>query len=75
MAQRGRRGLSDSQKRDLWTRWKQGQPMSEIARAYGKSHRLWVQHRGLVTETEFNNIAPQDPRYAESGAWGTGESV
>ncbi len=38
MAQRGRHGLSDSQKRDLWTRWKQGQPMSEIARALEKNH-------------------------------------
>ena len=32
MAQRGRRGLSYSQERDLWIRWKQGQPISEIAR-------------------------------------------
>ncbi len=39
MAQRGQRGLSDSQKRDLWARWKQGQPMSEIARAR-KLHTL-----------------------------------
>ena len=38
MAQRGRHGLSDSQKRDLRTRWKQGQPMSEIARALEKNH-------------------------------------
>ena len=38
MAQRGQRGLSDSQKRDLWSRWKQGQAMSEIARALEKNH-------------------------------------
>jgi hypothetical protein len=38
MAQRGRRGLSYSQKRDLWIRWKQGQPISEIARALEKNH-------------------------------------
>ena len=38
MARRGRHGLSDSQKRDLWARWKQGQPMSEIARALEKNH-------------------------------------
>ncbi len=38
MAQRVRRGLSYSQKQDLWTRWKQGQPMSEIARALEKNH-------------------------------------
>ncbi len=38
MARRGQHGLSDSQKRDLWARWKQGQPMSEIARALEKNH-------------------------------------
>ena len=38
MEQRGRRGLSYSQKRDLWIRWKQGQPISEIARALEKNH-------------------------------------
>ena len=38
MAQRGRWGLSCSQKRDLWIRWKQGQPISEIARALEKNH-------------------------------------
>ena len=36
MAQMGRPGLSASQKRELWQRWKQGQSLSDIARALGK---------------------------------------
>ena len=35
MARRGQHRLSDSQKRNLWARWKEGQPMSAIARACG----------------------------------------
>ncbi len=36
MAQMGRPGLSTSQKRELWQRWKHGQSLSDIARALGK---------------------------------------
>ena len=36
MVQLGRPGLSLSQKRDLWQRWKSGQSLSEIGRALGK---------------------------------------
>ncbi len=36
MGQRGRPGLSATQKADLWQRWKQGQSLSEIGRALGK---------------------------------------
>jgi hypothetical protein len=32
----GRRGLSASQKRELWERWKRGQPLNDIARALAK---------------------------------------
>jgi hypothetical protein len=32
----GRRGLSASQKRELWERWKRGQPLNDIARALSK---------------------------------------
>jgi len=35
MDQRARRGLSAEQKRELWTRWKTGQSVSEIGRALG----------------------------------------
>ncbi len=36
MAQRGRPGLSLEQKRELWSRWKAGESLSEIGRALGK---------------------------------------
>ena len=36
MARRRRPGLSASQKQELWERWKRGQSMNEIARAFGK---------------------------------------
>lgn len=36
MVQRGRPGLSQAQKKELWRRWKEGQSLSEIARALGK---------------------------------------
>lgn len=36
MARTGRPGLSDAQKAELWRRWKQGQSLSDIARALSK---------------------------------------
>jgi IS30 family transposase len=36
MGQRGRPGLSPEQKRELWSRWKAGESLSEIGRALGK---------------------------------------
>lgn len=36
MAQLGRPGLSAQQKRELWSRWRRGQSLSEIGRALGK---------------------------------------
>jgi IS30 family transposase len=36
MAQRGRPGLTAEQKRELWSRWKGGESLSEIGRALGK---------------------------------------
>ncbi len=48
----GQRGLSESQKRDLWARWKQGQPMSEIAEApeknRGSIHHAVSLHGGIL---------------------------
>jgi IS30 family transposase len=41
MAQMGRAGLSASQKRELWERWKRGQSLNDIARALAK-------HRGSI---------------------------
>ena len=36
MPQRGRPGLTARQKTDLWSRWRQGQSLSDIGRALGK---------------------------------------
>src|SRR5438067_8200489 len=36
MARRGRPGLSARQKKELWSRWRRGQSLSEIGRALGK---------------------------------------
>ena len=36
MARMGRPGLSDSQKAELWQRWKAGESLSDIGRALGK---------------------------------------
>ena len=36
MAKIRRRGLSAPQKKELWERWKRGQSMNDIARAFGK---------------------------------------
>ena len=36
MARRGRPGLSDEQKREVWERWKDGQSLSEIGRCLGR---------------------------------------
>jgi len=35
---RGRLGLSTIDKREIWSRWKAGETLDEIGRAYGKCH-------------------------------------
>jgi hypothetical protein len=37
----GRLGLSAIDKREIWSRWKSGQTLHEIGRAYGKSHNAF----------------------------------
>ncbi len=49
----GRRfGLSATQKRDVWRRWKAGQTLHEIGRAFGKPHNsircLVSRHGGIA---------------------------
>src|SRR6267378_6231770 len=49
MAEEKRFGLSAMQKSDMWCRWKAGQSLHEIGRAFGKSHssiRCVVSHHG-----------------------------
>jgi hypothetical protein len=50
---RGRRyGLSAEQKADIWRRWKAGESLHEIGRAFGKDHGsivfLLSQHGGIA---------------------------
>ena len=51
MARRKRRGLSASQKRELWERWQRGQSSNDIARALGKLrgsiHSVLASHGGI----------------------------
>jgi IS30 family transposase len=49
MTQGKRAGLSATQKSDMWSRWKAGQSLHEIGRAFGKGHssiRCLVSHHG-----------------------------
>jgi len=52
MTQGKRFGLSAVQKSDMWCRWKAGQSLHEIGRAFGKSHSsircLVLRHGGFV---------------------------
>src|SRR5258707_8782372 len=52
MTQGKRFGLSAVQKSDMWCRWKAGQSLHEIGRAFGKSHSsircLVSRHGGIV---------------------------
>ena len=55
MAQKGRPGLSATQKAELWQRWKSGQTLSEIGRALGKHagsvHTVLSAHGGIIPAT------------------------
>ena len=52
MGPMGRPGLSAAQKAELWHRWKQGQSLSEIGRAFGKHagsiHGVLASNRGFI---------------------------
>src|SRR6266852_3375491 len=51
MAEGKRFGLSAMEKSDMWCRWKAGQSLHEIGRAFGKSHssiRCVVSHHGGI---------------------------
>lgn len=55
MAQMGRPGLTAGQKRELWSRWKSGESLSEIGRALGKQpgsvHGVVASNGGYVPES------------------------
>src|ERR1700677_4840171 len=52
MTQVNRARLSATQKTDVWSRWKAGQSLHEIGRAFGKGHSsirfLVLQHGGIA---------------------------
>jgi hypothetical protein len=54
MRQGRRYGLSAGQKADIWSRWKAGESLHEIRRAFGKDHGsiqfLLSQHGGIVPD-------------------------
>jgi hypothetical protein len=53
MKQGKRFGLSAEQKLDVWRRWKAGQTLHEIGRAFGKEHssiRCLVSRHGGIAE-------------------------
>jgi len=54
MAQGKRAELSATQRTDIWCRWKAGQSLHEIGRAFGQGHSsihlLLSQHGGIVPE-------------------------
>ena len=56
MAQRVRLGLTAEQKREMWSRWKAGQSLSEIGRALGRQrssiHRLVASNGGYLPATQ-----------------------
>jgi IS30 family transposase len=55
MTRHRRRGLSASQKKELWERWNRGQSMNDIARAFGKQrgsiHFVLSSHGGIEPRT------------------------
>ncbi len=57
MGHMGRPGLSAAQKAELWQRWKQGQPLSNIGRAFGK-HAGSI--HGVVYRLEDSHRLPAD---------------
>lgn len=65
MAQLGRPGLSASQKREVWHRWKHGQSLSDIARALAKHpgsiHGVVAANGGIVPSERRRSHAALSP--------------
>ncbi len=61
MAQMGRPGLSAAQKRELQQRWKAGQSLSEIGRAFERHsssiHLIVSTNGGFVPRTRTRRVA------------------
>ena len=69
MTQRKRFGLSAVQKRDVWRRWKAGQSLHEIGRAFGKEHSsircLVSRYGGFVPAVRRRSLLALTPRERE----------
>src|ERR1700751_2585920 len=78
----GRRfGLSAEQKLDVWRRWKAGQTLHEIGRAFGKDHNsirgVVARHGGIVPAVRRRALLALTLREREEGSPGgaSGSSV
>jgi IS30 family transposase len=58
----GRLGLSAIDKREIWSRWKSGQTLHEIGRAYGKCHNTI--RGGLLPRGSIPPVARRRSRLA-----------
>ena len=60
MIERKRTRLSPTEKNEIWGRWKAGESMHEIGRAYGRPHptirKLLLPHGGMV-----QHLVTRDP--------------
>jgi IS30 family transposase len=81
VAQVGRPGLTLAQKKELWRRWKEGQSLSEIARALGKHpgsiHGVVKSNGGIVpaTRTRSSRVLSLAEREEISRGLAQGESI
>ncbi len=79
MAQRGRPGLSAQQKKDLWSRWRQGQSLSEIGRALGKQagsiHGVLAASGGITPRVRTRNFRTLSPAEREEISRGLAEGL
>jgi hypothetical protein len=61
MTQRRRIKLSSTQRNDMWSRWKAGQSLYEIRRAFSKDHVsiqfMLAQHGGIACGSSIREIA------------------
>ena len=55
--------LSPTEKTDIWSRWKSGQSLHEIGRAYGKPHNS-IRCLLLLSYAVRRRIAPQSKKKA-----------
>jgi len=61
MRQGRRYGLSAAQGTDIWRRWKAGESLHEIGRAFGKDHgsiQFLLSQQGGITEEEKETLNP-----------------